>query len=59
MPIYEYYCSKCKAETEKFFTSIQGSSVVFCEICGKQLKKIISAANFKCDRADGKEAKNG
>lgn len=56
MPIYEYFCSKCKTESEELLNASE-STIVFCKTCGKQLKKIISMVNFKCERADGVEVK--
>jgi putative FmdB family regulatory protein len=51
MPIYEYFCSYCNRFVEKIARSDELRSIVTCETCKKQMKKVMSAANFKIDKA--------
>jgi putative FmdB family regulatory protein len=52
MPIYEYTCSDCGAEFEKFVRSITGVAEVSCPVCGgTHLKKGWSV--FGTGKSDG------
>ena len=47
MPIYEYQCQDCGAETE-VLQKISDAALVDCQACGKPaLKKKVSAAAFR------------
>lgn len=45
MPIYEYKCTKCNSEFEKF-QSINDDTVPSCDACGGNAKKLISRSSF-------------
>lgn len=48
MPIYEYICMNCQKEFEKIVFG--GAEEVECPECkGKEVKKLMSAAAFKCN----------
>lgn len=47
MPIYEYQCESCGLRKEKLWKSLSvASEGIECE-CGKNMKKRVTAANFK------------
>jgi len=45
MPIYEYRCTKCNNEFEKF-QKITDDTVPRCEHCGGKARRLISHSNF-------------
>ena len=46
MPIYEYQCDECGLRTEQLFKSLATSkNSIPCELCGKDMRKLMSAAN--------------
>ncbi|MGQ9858448.1 MAG: FmdB family zinc ribbon protein [Thermodesulfobacteriota bacterium] len=48
MPIYEYRCTHCQKEFERIV--LGGDSEVECPSCkGKEVKRLMSAAAFKCN----------
>ena len=47
MPIYEYYCSKCKKEFELMRPMSQVGKPVLCPKCGKKSQKLVSASASK------------
>lgn len=48
MPIYEYRCTHCQKEFERIVFG--GDSEVECPSCkGKEVKRLMSAAAFKCN----------
>lgn len=71
MPTYEYECTKCGGEFE-FFHSISEGPKTTCEVCGGELKKLLSAGSglifkgsgfyitdYKNKPAEGREKKKG
>jgi len=48
MPIYEYICMSCQKEFEKIICGREED--IECPACkGKEVKKLMSAAAFKCN----------
>lgn len=45
MPIFDYYCEDCKSTKE--YTVKNWDDVVFCENCGHQPERLVSAGTFK------------
>ena len=47
MPVYEYSCDKCKAESEEY-QSIRAAPLADCTACGTKgtLKRLISKTTF-------------
>ena len=46
MPIYEYECTECGTRTERLI--LHGdSSVKACDVCGGELRKLLSAPAFQ------------
>lgn len=42
MPLYEFYCGKCKAKVELTLTVTDGQKPQACPTCFQNLEKIIS-----------------
>ena len=49
MPIYEYYCPKCRKEFELMRPLSQTSEPAFCSTCGEQGQKLFSNCASKID----------
>lgn len=50
MPFYDYKCSKCSNEEEKFLTISKASEDQFCKVCGSVMNKKIQPVpiHYKC-----------
>jgi len=58
MPIYEYICMSCQKEFEKIIFGREED--VECPACkGKEVKKLMSAAAFKCNGSFVSTASSG
>jgi len=42
MPIYEYYCPKCRREFELLRSMNEADKPAFCPSCGAQAERLIS-----------------
>lgn len=49
MPIYEYYCSKCKKEFELRRPISEADAPAFCPRCGSEGQKLISGFASKLE----------
>jgi putative FmdB family regulatory protein len=48
MPIYEYQCDDCGLKAEKLWGRVSlAKDTIPCESCGTDMRKLVSAANFK------------
>ena len=62
MPIYEYYCSKCKEEYELKRPMTDMNNAAPCPKCdgsGQRLMSVFGATNGKYVRPAGKQAYRG
>jgi putative FmdB family regulatory protein len=47
MPVYEYQCDPCGLRVEKLWRKISTAKKTLpCEICGEDMQKMVTAANF-------------
>lgn len=46
MPLYIYYCKKCKKGFELIIPLSQADDKISCKYCKKRLKKIVTAPYF-------------
>jgi putative FmdB family regulatory protein len=51
MPIYEYYCPKCKLEFDLRRPMSESNSSAACPSCGGDSQKLVSAHASKVDHA--------
>jgi putative FmdB family regulatory protein len=59
MPIYEYYCPKCKKDVTIFFLSFSDAreETAICPECGeKNLERILSSVSVIKERRSGSQA---
>ena len=54
MPIYEYQCDACGLRTEHLWRSMAATKdTIPCEVCSKDMRKLVSAASFKFNHKAG------
>jgi len=49
MPIYEYFCPRCKKEFELMRPLSEADKPAFCPDCGSEAEKLISVFASKAD----------
>ncbi len=55
MPIYEYKCTECGLETEVLVLDVSSFNEPSCPMCGRAMKRKVSAFAYKADRTAERE----